>query len=255
MSVEIVTLKILNDNYAYLLIDPATNQTAVIDPGSAGPIVKALNNQDLDLSHILLTHHHYDHSGGVTELKKLYPQAKIAIHKADAERLAVKCNLELTDGDIIDFAGKPIEILHLPCHTRGHVAFRIDNTLFTGDTLFNAGCGKFFEGTTSEMLNNLKCLQKLPPETLIYCGHEYTIENLELAHQINPTNPAITKRLEQCRKIQTTNQPLVPSHLTIELQTNPFLRLNDKKLQFNLKTNNELETLIAIYRTYYKTTP
>jgi hydroxyacylglutathione hydrolase len=148
-----------------------------------------------------------------------------------------------------------IEILHLPCHTRGHVAFRIDNDLFTGDTLFNAGCGKFFEGTALEMLENLRRLKNLPDTMNIYCGHEYTIENLECARQADPDNPELRQRLSMSRTTQSAGRPLVPVPLSLELQTNPFLRLNDEKLQFNLKTDNELDTLIALYRIYYNATP
>ena len=255
MTCEILILKVLNDNYAYLLADKTTRQAAVIDPGSAGPVVRELKDKNLKLSHILLTHHHYDHSGGVRELKKCFPEAIIAIHKDDAGHLAVKCDLKLTDGDTIDFAGMEIEILHLPCHTRGHVAFRIDNALFTGDTLFNAGCGKFFEGTALEMLENLRRLKNLPDTIDIYCGHEYTIENLECARQADPDNPELNQQLLMSRTTQSTGRPLVPVPLSLELQTNPFLRLNDEKLQFNLKTDNELDTLIALYRIYYNATP
>ncbi|HIE07430.1 MAG TPA: hydroxyacylglutathione hydrolase [Desulfarculaceae bacterium] len=255
MTIEILTLKVLNDNYAYLLLDKTTDQAAVIDPGSAGPVIKALNNKNLNLSHILLTHHHYDHSGGVRELKKLYPEAKIAIHEADAAHLTTKCDLKLADGDIITFANVAIKIIHLPCHTRGHVAFQVGEALFTGDTLFNAGCGKFFEGTAAEMLSNLRRLKTLPEMTRIYCGHEYTVENLEYAHQADPDNPEISNRLDASRTAQTTNSPLVPSTLSLELQTNPFLRLNDEQLQLELKTDNELDTLTSLYKIYYGDTP
>jgi len=248
-------MRVLNDNYAYLLIDKTTDQTAVIDPGSAGPVIKALNNKNLNLSHILLTHHHYDHSGGVRELKKLYPEAKIAIHENDAAHLTTKCDLKLADGDTITFANVVIKIIHLPCHTRGHIAFQTGEALFTGDTLFNAGCGKFFEGTALEMLENLRRLKNLPDTMNIYCGHEYTIENLECARQADPDNPELRQRLLMSRTTQSTGRPLVPVPLSLELQTNPFLRLNDEKLQFNLKTDNELDTLIALYRIYYNATP
>ncbi|MCD6269281.1 MAG: hydroxyacylglutathione hydrolase, partial [Deltaproteobacteria bacterium] len=135
------------------------------------------------------------------------------------------------------------------------VAFQIGEALFTGDTLFNAGCGKFFEGTAAEMLSNLQRLKTLPKMTQIYCGHEYTVENLEYAHQADPDNPEISNRLDVSRIAQTTNKPLVPTSLTIELQTNPFLRLNDKKLQQQLKTDNELDTLTSLYKIYYGNTP
>ena len=255
MPIEILPLRVFKDNYAYLLIDNTNQHAAVIDPGSAGPIIHTLNDRNLNLSNILLTHHHFDHSGGAEELKQLYPQAEIAIHKEDAHHLSVACDRQLSENNTLYFGTRPITIMHLPCHTRGHVAFQIENALFTGDTLFNAGCGKFFEGTTSEMLNNLQRLKTLPETTKIYCGHEYTLENLELAFKADPANPILAERLEQSRRKQTANQPQVPATLALELQTNPFLRLNDKKLQSNLKTGSEAETLIALYKLYYRTTP
>ncbi len=255
MPTKIIQLKTLQDNYAYLLVDDSTGQTAVIDPGSAKPVLKALTAGNLSLTHILLTHHHYDHSGGVGELKKHYPKAQVIIHKDDATRLAVTADRKLQESETIDFGPTSIQVLHLPCHTRGHVAFLVGDALFTGDTLFTAGCGKFFEGTATEMLKNLKRLKTLPKTTNIYCGHEYTVENLEYAHQADPTNQTIIERLQRGRRKHTDGNPLVPTTLTLELASNPFLRLDDVTLQQQLKTTNELDTLIALYRIYYQETP
>ena len=255
MPTKIIPLKTLQDNYTYLLVDDSTGQAAVIDPGSAKPVIKALAAENLSLTHILLTHHHYDHAGGVSELKKHYPKAEVAIHKNDAARLAVTADRLLQEGETIDFGTTSIKILHLPCHTRGHVAFLVEDTLFTGDTLFTAGCGKFFEGTATEMYENLKRLKTLPETTKIYCGHEYTLENLEHAHKADPTNQTIIERLQRARRRQANGDPLVPATLTLELASNPFLRLNNNDLQQHLKTTNELDTLIALYRIYYKETP
>ena len=255
MSIKILQIKTLQDNYAYLLVDESSKQAAVIDPGSAKPVLKTLAAENLDLTHILLTHHHYDHSGGVGELKKLYPKAEIAIHEGDAGRLAATADRQLQEGNSIDFGTASIKILHLPCHTRGHVAFLVEDALFTGDTLFTAGCGKFFEGTATEMHENLKRLKTLPETTNIYCGHEYTLENLEYANQADPANQTIIERLQRARRKQTDGEPLVPATLALELASNPFLRLNSNTLQETLKTTNELDTLIALYRIYYRETP
>ncbi|MEA3347737.1 MAG: hydroxyacylglutathione hydrolase [Pseudomonadota bacterium] len=254
MLTRIIQLKILRDNYTYLLVDDSTGQTAVIDPGSAKPVLKALAARNLSLTHILLTHHHYDHSGGAGELKRVYPKAQIAIHKDDAARLTV-ADQRLQEGETIDFGTIPIMVFHLPCHTRGHVAFLVDNALFTGDTLFTAGCGKFFEGTATEMLENLKRLKSLPKTTKIYCGHEYTVENLEYAHQADPANLKISERLQKARQLHANGKPLVPATLALELTSNPYLRLGDINLQQQLKTTNELDTLIALYRIYYREAP
>ena len=254
MPAKIIQLKTLQDNYTYILVEESTRQATVIDPGSAKSVIKALAAENLDLTHILLTHHHYDHSGGVVELKKHYPKAEVAIHKDDAARLAVT-GRQLQEGETIDFGATPIKILHLPCHTRGHVAFLVEDALFTGDTLFTAGCGKFFEGTATEMHENLKRLKTLPESTKIYCGHEYTVENLEYAHQADPANRNIIERLQKARRKSAQGTPLVPATLALELASNPFLRLNDNSLQQQLKTTNELDTLIALYRIYYRETP
>ena len=255
MPIKIIQIKTLQDNYAYLLIEKSGSQVAVIDPGSAKPVLKALAAENLSLTHILLTHHHYDHSGGVGELKKHCPEAEIIIHQDDAARLAVTADRLLQEGENIDFGPTSIQVLHLPCHTCGHVAFLVENSLFTGDTLFTAGCGKFFEGTATEMHENLKRLKTLPDNTKIYCGHEYTVENLEHAHQADPTNATMSERLQKARRTQAEGNPLVPATLALELASNPFLRLDDVTLQQQLKTTNELETLIALYRIYYRETP
>jgi len=255
MPIEILPLRTFKDNYAYLLIDNTNRQTAVIDPGSAGPVIQALNERNLNLSLILLTHHHFDHSGGAKELKKLYPKAEIAIHNEDAHHLQVALDLQLSENDTLHFGEQPITVMHLPCHTRGHVAFKIENALFTGDTLFNAGCGKFFEGSTSGMMNNLHRLKNLPEMTEIYCGHEYTVENLEAALKADPDNHNISDRLETSRIATTKSNFLVPTTLELELHTNPFLQLDKKELQQKLKTNNETDTLIALYQIYYGETP
>ena len=245
----------MQDNYAYLLVEESSKQVAVIDPGSAKPVLKALAAGNFGLTHILLTHHHYDHSGGVAELKKQYPEAEVIIHKDDADRLPVAADRRLQEGETIDFGPTSIQILHLPCHTRGHVAFFVEDALFTGDTLFTAGCGKFFEGTATEMHKNLKRLKTLPESTNIYCGHEYTVENLELAHQADPANLTISERQQKARRTQADGDPLVPATLALELASNPFLRLDDTTLQQQLKTTNELDTLTALYRIYYRETP
>lgn len=252
---KIIQIKTLQDNYAYLLVEESSKLCAVIDPGSAQPILKALLAENLSLTHILLTHHHYDHSGGAAELKKKFPDAVITIHKDDAARLRIAVDRILQEGDIINFGCTPIKVMHLPCHTRGHVAFLSDNALFTGDTLFTAGCGKFFEGTATEMRENLQRLKTLPETTNIYCGHEYTVENLESAQRADPTNQNISKRLQKAHQQQATGEPLVPATLTLELASNPFLRLDNETLQKQLKTTNEIETLIALYRIYYRETP
>jgi len=246
-------IRTLNNNYAWLLADGET--AVVVDPGEAGPVLKALAARGLELGHILLTHLHPDHCGGTAELKQRFPKAMVAMHREDAARVGFAVDRPVEEGTELDCDGLIFKVMHLPCHTRGCVAWQYENYLFTGDTLFTAGCGKFFEGTTAEMRANLERLQKLDPELLVCCGHEYTIENLEYAVTADPGNRALADRLAETRPKAAAGEFLVPARLGLELATNPFLRLDDPGLQKSLKTSDELETLQTLYKIYYQESP
>ncbi len=247
-------IRTLKNNYTWLLSLP-DRRAAIIDPGEFAPVSRALAERKLTPTLILLTHHHPDHCGAAAELKKLHPQAVIAIHADDAKQVGFTVDRELAEGDSIPFGDDSISVMHLPCHTRGCVAYRIAGRLFTGDTLFAAGCGKFFEGPAAEMKTNLDRLKGLPGELEICCGHEYTVENLAYALKAEPGNRAVAERLQQARIQENSGGFPLPARLAIELRTNPFLRLDDPALQQALGTGNELDTLLALYEIYYQQTP
>jgi hydroxyacylglutathione hydrolase len=254
MNRTVLPIRTLRNNYAWLATADG-HRALVVDPGEAGPVRQALEERGNKLELILLTHLHPDHCGGTNELKKLFPQAQVVMHPADAGRVDFTVDRKVVEGESITFDTSEITLMHLPCHTQGCVAYQLDDYLFTGDTLFTAGCGKFFEGTADAMHKNLARLKKLPPATKICCGHEYTVENLIYAHRAEPGNQALTERLKQARRDEADGKFLVPATLELELATNPFLRLDDPGLQKNLSTKDEFATLTALYEIYYQQKP
>ncbi|WP_320409044.1 hydroxyacylglutathione hydrolase [Candidatus Endolissoclinum faulkneri] len=220
----------LLDNYCYLLHDEISGSTAVVDPGDADAVETVLAGRHWKLTHILNTHHHLDHINGNLILKKNHNAILIG-PKAEISRIP---NLEipLVEGSTYDFAGHIVSILETPGHTIGHISlyFADSQALFTGDTLFSLGCGKMFEGTARQFLDSLFKLSKLPDSTKIYCGHEYTASNARFAISIDYSNEDLKKRSKEVNELLDNNQPTVPSLLSIEKATNPFLRIKDPKI-------------------------
>lgn len=222
---KIDALSAFTDNYIWLLQDPEQRTCVAVDPGDAGPVQAWLDaHRDWRLTDILITHHHHDHVGGVLQLKERHG-AKV--HGPAEETIPGRDNA-LTDGQSIEVLGHRFEVIEVPGHTSGHIAYYHDDPkeplLLSGDTLFAAGCGRLFEGTAAQMFNSLQRLAALPANTRIYCTHEYTLSNLRFAQAVEPDNPEIGERLEQVIRLRDAKRITLPSELRIEHATNPFLR-------------------------------
>lgn len=224
MALELVTIPCLKDNYAYLLHDAEADATTLIDAPEPGPILAVLRQRGWDLDHILLTHHHWDHIDGVTAIVEATDAIVIGA-AADAHRLP-SLALELREGDTVQVGSETGYVLEVPGHTVGHIAFYFPTSgyAFTADSLMAGGCGRLFEGTSDQMWDSLSVLAALPPETLICSGHEYTTSNLAFAATIEPQNDALQARIARVAIARAENRATVPSRLSGELATNPFLR-------------------------------
>ncbi|MCC6918540.1 MAG: hydroxyacylglutathione hydrolase [Alphaproteobacteria bacterium] len=222
LTIELVPC--LSDNYAYLLRDDASNAVGIVDPSEAPPVLKALERHGWTLTHILNTHHHFDHTGGNLPLKEA-TGAQIVGPKADAHRIP-GIDLGVAEGDTVNFGSQTAEIFDIPAHTSGHIAFWFGDAraVFTGDTLFAMGCGRLFEGTPAQMFQAMRKLEALPPETRVYCGHEYTESNGKFALSVEPDNADLQRNMEAVRAARAKGEPTIPSTIGLERATNPFMR-------------------------------
>jgi hydroxyacylglutathione hydrolase len=233
---RIVPIPVLADNYAYLIIDETTKEAGVVDPSEAGPVAAAVRKEGVKLLSIINTHHHWDHVGGNEELMKEFSGIKVYGHKRDKDRTPGITNL-VDEGDTISIGQHQGRFLFIPCHTSGHVAlhFPQEKAVFTGDTLFIAGCGRLFEGTAADMHNNMVKLTALPDDTRVYCGHEYTIKNLQFALTLEPSNAKAQAKLQWAQEMRAKKQPTIPSTVAEEKEFNPFVRVHNAELQANVK--------------------
>lgn len=229
----------------------------VVDPGDATPVIATLLQQKLTLCGILITHHHWDHTGGIPELMlyqhQKHPEIPLPIYGYYHEPVPhITHPLKDNEVLILDTIGISFQIIYIPGHTLGHIAYYGDNQLFCGDTLFTAGCGRLFEGTAEQMYQSLSRIKELPEDTLIYCGHEYTEANLRFALMVEPQNSEIVKRMEHVQSLRAQHKPTVPSTLGLELQTNPFLRTNHPEVKHSAESyighplSTEPETLATL---------
>ena len=225
MRVEIIPC--LQDNYSYLIIDENNNSACVVDPGEAKPIVDYLKNKNIKLRYILNTHHHFDQIGGNEYLKKKFGSIVVGFKK-DINRIP-EIDVLLEDNQIWKAENFEAKIIHIPGHTSGHICFHFfqEKLVFTGDTLFSLGCGRIFEGTYKEMFESLNKIKSLPEETKVYCGHEYTLSNLNFCIKYNPENQNLKKKAENIKKKIDNNLPTIPTTIKDELECNIFLRAND----------------------------
>ncbi len=231
MAVELVTIPCLRDNYAYLFRDSASGLTAAVDVPDHAPVLSVLAARNWALSMILITHHHDDHIVGVDALRAA-TGARVSGSAADAHRLPF-LDQPLHIGESLTFGAETIAVLDVPGHTIGHIAFHLPASryAFTGDSLMAGGCGRLFEGTPAQMYASLTMLAALHPDTLICSGHEYTAANLKFAASVDADNPALRARIAATAAARADNRPTVPSLLSLELATNPFLRAGDPALR------------------------
>ena len=235
MKIEII--KCFQDNYSYLIIDEINQNACVVDPGESIPIINFIEDNNIKLKYILNTHHHYDHIGGNLELKKKYG-SKIVAFKDDQDRIP-EIDVFVEDNQTWKANSFEAKIYHTPGHTSGHIAFYFFNEkkIFTGDTLFSLGCGRIFEGTYEQMFNSLCKIKKLPKETEIYCGHEYTLKNSDFCIQQDHENSKLKKKISKIKKKLENGLPTIPTILSEELESNIFLKAK------NIETFSKLRDL------------
>lgn len=215
----------LADNYIWIAAATAERRPViVIDPGEAEPVRDWLSRNGSRIAAILLTHHHPDHTAGAAELAREYAAP---FYGPGSEKIR-GVDHPLSGGETLDIDGVGrIEVIAVPGHTQGHLAYHWEDALFSGDTLFAGGCGRLFEGNAKQMSESLSRLARLADSTCVYCGHEYTVKNLEFAHRLEPDNQQLARRLDQARELRINNQPTLPSTIGEEKATNPFMRATD----------------------------
>ena len=227
MRIEII--KCLQDNYSYLIIDKNNLKACVVDPSEASPVINFVEKKKLKLVYILNTHHHYDHVGGNLELKRKY-NSKVIGFKEDKKRIP-GIDILVEDNQIWNEDNFEAKIYHVPGHTSGHIAFHFfkEKKLFIGDTLFSLGCGRIFEGTNEEMFNSLNKIKRIPDDTEIYCGHEYTLQNSKFCLTHDSTNLNLKNKILEIERKLKNGLPTIPTFLKDELKCNIFLKAKDVK--------------------------
>ena len=233
-NLEVHQFPCLNDNYGYLVHDPASGFTAAIDTPEVEPINAALEQKGWKLTHILNTHHHFDHAGGNEALKAQWG-CQVVGSASDASRIP-GIDVKVGDGEAFTFGEHEVRVFDVSGHAIGHIAyfFTQEHLLFCGDALFALGCGRLFEGTPAQMWDSLQKLRDLPDDTVVYCAHEYTQANARFAVTVEPQNEALQARAREIDDLRAKGQPTVPSTIGLEKATNPFLRPMSEDLQETL---------------------
>ena len=222
--IEIARIAVLSDNYVWLAHDPESGDTAVVDPAVAEPVLAEADRRGWRISQIWNTHWHPDHTGGNEAIKRA-TGAVVTAPSAEAERIPTM-DRGVAEGDRVKLGAVTATILEVPAHTAGHIAYHLpsEGLIFVGDTMFAMGCGRLFEGTAEQMHSNLQRLASLPPETLVYCAHEYSLANGRYALVAEPDNEALKERMKKVEAARAAGEPTVPTTIALELATNPFVR-------------------------------
>ncbi|MBF7730701.1 hydroxyacylglutathione hydrolase [Pseudomonas sp. N040] len=248
--IQIEALPAFTDNYLWLLQDHQRKVCAIVDPGDARPVLQWLDaHPGWTLSDIVVTHHHPDHIGGVAELKAATGARVLG---PALESIPLR-DVALEDNQQVEILGLDWQILHVPGHTLGHIAYYhadpVRPLLLCGDTLFAGGCGRLFEGTAEQMHHSLSRLAALPEQTLVYCTHEYTLSNLRFACAVEPDNPALAARFSEVTRLRESNQITLPTSIAVEKSTNPFLRSDSPAVRQAAarQTGNEALSASAVF--------
>jgi len=224
MALEIVRIPVLSDNYVWLVHEPVSGETMVVDPAVAPPVLEKAEELGWKISQIWNTHWHPDHTGGNAEIKQA-TGCTITGPAAEAGRIPT-LDVQVKGGDVVRLGDVTADVLDVPAHTAGHIAFHFaeDRAAFVGDTLFAMGCGRLFEGTAEQMFGNMRALEALGDDTAIYCAHEYTLSNGRFALTVEPENTALVQRMAEVVALRDRGEPTVPTTIALEKATNPFMR-------------------------------
>lgn len=255
INMKVIPVRALQDNYMYLLVDDITKQAAAVDPVNASAMSSTVHDLGVELKAILTTHHHYDHAHGNTDMLDMFPD--LLVYGGDNRVQAL--NKLVEHGEVIKLGSLNIECLSTPCHTKGHICYYVtcnnpnsdpsdnERVVFTGDTLFIAGCGRFFEGSPEQMDRNLNTvLGTLPENTKVYCGHEYTVTNLKFALSVEPQNKDIKSKLVWAQNKVSRREATVPSTIGEEKRINPFMRLKEPQVKKYTGEQDELEVMSVL---------
>ena len=249
---QVFRLEALSDNYIFLLFDPKQNIAAVVDPAEAEPVLKQLAKLNAKLLAIFNTHHHQDHVGGNKHLMQKFPEVTVYGGAEDRGRIPGQ-QVFLVEGSRVQLADRIGEVVFVPGHTRAHIAYYFapekaseTGDLFCGDTLFAGGCGRLLEGSPAQMVDSLSKLRSLPDNTRVWWAHEYTLKNLQFALTVDRDNPDLESRFASVKAARSRSEATVPSMLSLEKRTNPFLRWNQPALQSAVNSHDPVQTFARL---------
>lgn len=248
---NVISLRAFNDNYIWLIGNG--HKAAVVDPGDAAPVLAALAERELELVAILITHHHHDHTGGVSQLLAAYPDAQVFAPAGERMPAPGAIAVQESSRVLLPELAMDLTVLEVPGHTLGHIAYYGNDLLFCGDTLFSGGCGRLFEGTPEQMHHSLSRLAALPDHTRVYCAHEYTQSNLAFCHAVEPDNSRLLTYMKEVAKCRQQDVPTLPSSIECEKAINVFLRVAQPEVRaaaemFALRELNEEHAVFAALR-------